>query len=240
MTKRLLAALAMTLGLSAVARAQSEPSTLPASAPVRGQGEPAPPPATPAVPTQTSPSQRGPGAAAEFGDAGQVVIAVDLPFQQEGTRFGLVRSSISMGGGTSTIVVVRPSADWFITPHVSLGGLIGYARGDVAFGDAGVSSESSVTELMVGLRAGYDVHMTELISIWGRIELIYAHISGVGTGYDLPVIVNVPVLFHPAPHFFLGAGPVFSRDLVANVGGNDIARTTNYGLQGIIGGYLGD
>jgi len=33
MTKRLLAALAMTLGLSAVARAQSEPSTLPASAP---------------------------------------------------------------------------------------------------------------------------------------------------------------------------------------------------------------
>jgi len=240
MTKRLLTALAMILGLSAVARAQGEPSTLPASEPVRAPDQPAPPPATPASAPAASSPGKPPGAAAEFGDAGQVVIAVDVPFQQEASQFGLVRSSISMGGGTSTIVTVRPSADWFVTPHVSLGALIGYARGDAAFGDAGVSSASSVTELMVGVRAGYDVHMTELVSIWGRVELIYAHISGSGSGYDLPLIVNVPVLFHPVPHFFLGAGPVFSRDLVANVGGNDVATTTNYGLQGIIGGYLGD
>jgi len=239
MTKRLLVALAMILGLSTVARAQGEPSTLPTTPGVRGQDEPARPPTTPAT-TQTSPPPKPPGAAGEFGNAGQVVIAVDVPFQQEASQFGLVRSSISMGGGTSTIVVMRPSADWFITPHVSLGGLIGYARGDVAFGDAGVSSESSVTELMVGVRAGYDVRMSDLVSLWGRIELIYAHISGGGSGYDLPVIVNVPVLFHPAPHFFLGAGPVFSRDLITRVGGNDVAKTTNYGLQGIIGGYLGD
>jgi len=239
MTKRLLAALAMILGLSAVARAQGEPATLPASPPVRGPDEPAPPAATPA-PTPPASARRSPGAAAEFGDAGQVVIAVDVPFQQEASQFGLVRSSVSMGYGTSTIVVVRPSADWFITPHVSLGALIGYARGDVAFGDAGLSSESSVTELSVGVRAGYDVHMSELVSIWGRLELIYAHISGAGSGYDLPVIVNVPILLHPVPHFFLGAGPMFSRDLVHNVGGNDVAKTTNYGLQGIIGGYLGD
>lgn len=239
MTKRLLVALAMILGLSTVARAQGEPSTLPTTPAVRGQDEPARPPTTPAT-TQTSPPPKPPGAAGEFGNAGQVVIAVDVPFQQEASQFGLVRSSISMGGGTSTIVVMRPSADWFITPHVSLGGLIGYARGDVAFGDAGVSSESSVTELMVGVRAGYDVRMSDLVSLWGRIELIYAHISGGGSGYDLPVIVNVPVLFHPAPHFFLGAGPVFSRDLITRVGGNDVAKTTNYGLQGIIGGYLGD
>jgi len=239
MTKRLLVALAMILGLPTVARAQGEPSTLPTTPAVRGQDEPARPPTTPAS-AQPSPPRKQTGAAGEFGDGGQVVIAVDVPFQQEASQFGLVRSSVSMGGGTSTIVVVRPSADWFITPHVSLGGLIGYARGDVAFGDAGVSSETSVTELMVGLRAGYDVRMSDLVSIWGRIELIYAHISGGGSGYDLPVIVNVPVLFHPAPHFFLGAGPVFSRDLITRVGGNDVAKTTNYGLQGIIGGYLGD
>jgi len=240
MTKRLLAAVAMILGLSAVARAQDERPTLPAPAAASGQNEPPPPTPTPAAPTPVSPPGAGPGAAKAFGNAGQVVIAVDVPFQQEASQFALVRSSISMGGGTSTIVAVRPSADWFITPHVSLGGLIGYARGDVAFGDAGVSSESSVTELMIGVRAGYDVPMTDLISIWGRIELIYAHISGSGSGYDLPVIVNVPILFHPAPHFFLGAGPVFSRDLITRVDGNDVAKTTNYGLQGIIGGYLGD
>lgn len=231
MTKRLLAALAMILGLSAMARAQDE--------------VPQPPAPTPATPTEVSPPRKLAGAAAEFGDAGQVVIGVDVPFQSEASQFGLARSTNR--GGTSTIVVVRPSADYFVAPHVTIGGLIGYARGDAAFGDPGGSSESSVTELMVGVRAGYDLRMTELVSIWGRIELIYAHISGAGvtgstgggSGSEVPVIVNVPILLHPAPHFFLGAGPFFSRDLIFKVGDSDRAKTTNYGLQGIIGGYFG-
>ena len=206
MTNRLLAALAMILCLSATARAQDEVP---------------PPPATPAEPTPVAPPHRLQGAAGEFGDAGQVVIGVDVPFQNEASQFGLVRSNVS--GGTSTIVVVRPSADYFFTPHVSVGGLIGYARGDVAFGDPGASSQSSITELMAGVRAGYDVRMTDLVSIWGRIELIYAHISGIGSGSEVPVIVNIPVLLHPAPHFFLGAGPMFSRDLIFRVGDYDIA-----------------
>lgn len=225
MKKRLLAAVVMTLGLAATAHAQEEPP---------------PPPTTPAVPAQIAPPRKLPGSAGEFGDAGQIVVAVDVPFQNEDSQLALVRSSVSMGGGTTTIVVVRPSADYFVAPHVSVGGLVGYARGDVAFGGAGVASESSVTELMIGARAGYDVRMSELVSIWGRIELIYAHISGAGGGYDLPVVVNVPVLLHPASHFFLGVGPVFSRDLIAKLGGNDIPKTTNYGVQGIIGGYFGE
>jgi hypothetical protein len=241
MTKRLLAALAMILGLHATAFAQDDgpapaqsPSVTPAPPSALGA---LPPPSTPGQPTPASPARASSGAAGEFGDAGQVVIAVDVPFQNEASQLGFVRSTTM--GSTSTIVLVRPSADYFVTPRVSVGGLIGFARGDVAFGEPGVSSESSITELMVGVRAGYDVRMTELVSIWGRIELIYKNLSGGGSGHELPVVVNVPILLHPAPHFFLGAGPMFSRDLIFRFGGTDIPKTTDYGLQGIIGGYIG-
>lgn len=225
MTKRLLAALAMTLGLSAAARAQDEPP---------------PPPATPSVPTPVGPPRKLAGAASDFGAAGQIAIGVDVPFQNEAAQVALIRSNVSMGGSTRTIVVVQPSADYFLMPHFSIGGMVGYARGDMAFGGAGVSSDRSVTEVLIGVRAGYDVHMSELVSIWGKAEIIYANISGAGSGYDVPVVVNIPVLLHPASHFFLGVGPTFSRDLVATVGGQSIPKTTNYGLQGIIGGYFGD
>jgi len=225
MKKRLLAALAMILGLSAAARAEEEPP---------------PPAATPAVPFEASSPPRHLGAAGDFGARGQFVIGVDVPYQNEAPQVAFIRSSVSTGGSTHTTIEVRPSVDYFVAPHVSVGGLVGYSRGDVAFGGAGVASERSVTELSIGVRAGYDVRMTDLVSIWGRIEVIYAHISGAGSGYDVPLIVNVPVLLHPASHFFLGAGPTFSRDLAANLGGVSIAKTTNYGLQGIIGGYFGD
>jgi len=225
MKKRLLAALAIILGLTATARAQEEPPL---------------PVATPAIPSAPlSPPRHLFGAAGEFGQRGQFVIGVDLPFQNEAAQVAFIRSSVSMGRGTSTTIVVRPSVDYFVAPDVSVGGLVGYARGDAAFGGAGVASGTSVTELSVGVRAGYDVHMTELVSIWGRVEVIYSHISGAGSGYNVPVIVNVPILLHPASHFFLGAGPVFLRDLVTYLGGQSVAKTTNYGLQGIIGGYFG-
>lgn len=245
MTKRLLAALVITLGLTAAARAQDEPPAPPAtpmaptsSVPTPSVPTPSAPP--PSVPTPSALPPKPAGAASEFGDRGQVAIGVDVPFQNEAAQLALIRSSVSMGGSTRTIVVVQPSADYFFMPHFSIGGIVGYARGDIAFGGAGVSSDHSVTEVLVGVRAGYDVHMTDLVSIWGKAEIIYANISGAGSGYDIPVIVNIPVLLHPASHFFLGVGPTFSRDLVAKVGGRSVPTTTNYGLQGIIGGYFGD
>ena len=226
MKRWLMAALALTLGLSSTARGQQQ------SEPRAQTDQPTPPPATPAVPTPPIPQKSHAGAAGDFGNPGQFVVGVDVPFQNDAAQVALVPSNVSMGGGSSTIVAIRPSLDYFVAPNVTVGGMVGYVRGDSTFG-GGASSD---TEVIVGVRGGYNLRMTDLVSLWGRVEVVYAHISGGVTGYLVPLIVNVPVLIHPASHFFLGAGPTFSTELASS----SVARTTNYGLQGIIGGYFGD
>src|SRR3569833_4446301 len=104
MTKRLWAARAMILGLHATALAQDDgpapaqsPSVTPAPPSALGA---LPPPSTPGQPPPASPARASSGAAGEFGGAGQVVIAVDVPFQNEASQQGFVRSATM--GSTST------------------------------------------------------------------------------------------------------------------------------------------
>ena len=55
----------------------------------------------------------------------------------------------------------------------------------------------------------------------------------------IPLVVTVPVLWHPASHFFLGLAPTLRTDLVAKLEGMNIGKTTDVGLTAVIGGYFG-
>ncbi len=179
-----------------------------------------------------------------FGSPGQVALDVDVPFQNEASQLAIVHSSVSMGGTTENIISIQPSLDYFVAPHVSVGGLLGYTRGSVDLAQSGLGGSGTVTELAAGARVGYDIPLTGLLSLWARIELVYVHVSTSGgtagaSGYAIPLIINVPLLIHPAPHFFLGAGPVFETELVSKQASQDTAKSTHYGIQGVIGGYFG-
>jgi hypothetical protein len=180
-----------------------------------------------------------------MGAQGQIALAADLPLLTSSPLFSVVRTSSSFMGTSSsgTTIVIAPSGDYFIAPNVSVGALVGFANGPTGVGD--------VTTFGLMPRAGYSLSLTDVLSIWPRLGIGYFYTSvsptgggGSFSGYTIPFFVEVPVLWHPAPHFFIGAGPTLKTELV-NKGENaagmtaDGPKTTDLGITTMIGGYFG-
>jgi hypothetical protein len=192
--------------------------------------QPPPPPPTPVT------SSTG------MGSQGQIVLAADLPMLTTSPLFSVVRTSTSMGGGSTTDIVIAPSGDYFIAPNISVGALVGFANGSATGGD--------VTTFGLMPRAGYSLSLTDVLSIWPRLGIgyFYTSISPTGgggsvSGYTIPLNIEAPILWHPAPHFFIGAGPMLKTELVnkGEVAGMTVdgPKTTDLGVTTMIGGYFG-
>jgi hypothetical protein len=186
------------------------------------------------APRSPPPALTGP--ADGFGLPGQIAVSADL-------QLALIHSSA--GSSSSTGFVIQPAGDYFVAPHISVGGLIGYGRGSASAGLGPGSVSGTTTVLVIGVRGGYDIGLTSLISLWPTLTLGYEHQSttGVGntdvSGYSIPLEIFAPFLFHVAPHLFLGLGPIFGTELANSVEGNDQPKTTRYGFQSVVGGYFG-
>ncbi len=63
------------------------------------------------------------------------------------------------------------------------------------------------------------------------------------SGYRIPLIVTVPVLWHPVEHFFVGVGPTLTTELAYSLSAMgqsmDQGKTTDIGLTAVLGGYFG-
>lgn len=190
------------------------------------------------------------GTVGVFGERGEIVISHDIPFG--GATFGgrtggispqlnLVHESQSMSGPSGNLIQIQPALDYFISPGVSVGGTVGISRGsgEVTFG--GMTFSSTTTIVTLGARAGYNVPLGPVSSVWIRGGLAYAHASETGSPsfYTVPLTLFAGLLWHPVPHLFLGGGPALATDLIAKSGGNDAPKTTDIGLTSVIGGYFG-
>jgi opacity protein-like surface antigen len=202
-----------------------------------------PPPATTPAPAAAAPGASMGAGTGAFGSQGQIAISVDLPFMNEGPQLAIVHESSSMGGGSSTKIGIQPSLDYFVAPHVSVGGQVGIGHGSTGLSVGG----SSINQTVIGVevRGGYELPLTDSVSLWPRLGIGYNHTSYSGgggadsSGYDLDLLVSVPVLWHPASHFFIGAGPALTTQLVNKVEGMSQPKTTDIGLTALIGGYFG-
>jgi hypothetical protein len=153
---------------------------------------PAPPPGYPPAPPAPGyeyPPAPYPTALAEppgdeslrFGARGQWVLTewadLDLINRDEGVTFSL-----------------RPSLDVFLGDLFTLGGSIGYYH----------TYSSDVFELLV--RVGLNFKLGRHLSFWPVLEngglLYYGRSTKEALSYLL-----LPLLIHPAPHFFVGIGP---------------------------------
>ncbi|HLK92988.1 MAG TPA: hypothetical protein VKZ18_24050 [Polyangia bacterium] len=152
-----------------------------------------------------------PGAA--FGASGQW--AVSVASYNSGTSLFFAKQA--SGGST---LFLQPALDYFITNGLSIGGLVGFVYG------------GGTTTVNVGARAGFNQALVDKVSFWPTAGIVGSFQSGNGTSSSsAKLVVLAPFLYHPAPHFFLGAGPFLSY-LVK--GGPD----TQYGLDFVIGGWL--
>ncbi|HET6283280.1 MAG TPA: hypothetical protein VFH73_20150 [Polyangia bacterium] len=192
-------------------------------------------PATP--PVETAPAAGvvaagGADLAAGFGVLGQLVVSDDI---------ALSFIHQSQGNASGWNINVQPALDFFIAPNISVGGAIAIVHGSSS--QSGVSG-TDVTLIGIAARAGYALRLTEMLSLWARLSLGYAHTSfSLGSmsfsGYEIPLQIFAPILFHPVQHFFIGVGPIFSFQLANKVEGMSADKQTNIGLQSTIGGYWG-
>jgi hypothetical protein len=223
-----LAALSLMLAVPAMAQDAAPPP------PVVETGAPPAPTPMPAPMPAAAPA----GAMDAFGSVGQMVISADLPFQNEAPVLVIAHESNSMGG-SATVVGIQPSLDYFVAPNISVGGEVG-----IAYTTLGGGASGSNTVLAVEVRAGYNLPLGDMLSLWPRVSIGYSHSSSSSggmssSGYSVPLDVSVPFLFHPGSHFFLGAGPMITTELVNKVEGVSVGKSTDYGVQGLIGGYFG-
>jgi hypothetical protein len=171
-------------------------------------------PTAPAAEASSGGFAPAPAAAGGFGAEGQLALSMGATADQP---FFFHKTS---GGGWQ--LHVEPAADYFIVPHVSVGGRVVYDH------DSGGGSNA------VGLaaRAGYDLAIDDRFSFWPLGGLAVTYASGNHTSHtDTWVTAFAPVLFHPAPHFFVGLGPSVNIHL-SGPGG------TEYGVDSIIGGWF--
>jgi hypothetical protein len=188
--------------------------------------------AHPASATEPAPAPAGRAQTGGFGEQGQLAVSAEL-------QLDVVHTSQGQFGTTS--YTFRPAGDYFLSPNFSVGGFIGISSGTTSVMQVLASSAATFTEVSLGARAGYNLRLTDLLSLWGLASLGYArdtlHIAGIDTsGSIVPITLYAPLLFHVAPHVFLGLGPILSAQLVNSVPGQ--SHAISFGLQSVVGGYF--
>ncbi len=204
------------------------------------------------------------GAGPNFGKSGQLAISWDqalgTPYVATATAGGggaILQSpgSLSMldfqyatinnNVGSGTHFGLAPAADYFVMDSLSVGGQVAFS---ISSASPSQGQGVSVTTWGLAPQVGYDLHLTDNISVWPKLFFGYAStsVSNNGPTYSVGDIgVFVPFLYHPVQHFFVGLGPNFSTQVISSVSQNgkssDGNKATAFGIMATFGGYfLGD
>ena len=182
-----------------------------------------------APPSVTSKTMEN-GPSEVFGAPKQIAVSSDA---------ALVVSSASTSGvtGSTTTVQLHPALDYFVVQNISVGGFLGV--------DYSKTGDSHATRFGLGPRVGYNIGVSDLVSVWPKIGFSYSSTStsttistpvGPQTGSvaasSLALNLYVPIMFHPAKHFFGGFGPFLDTDLSGDV------KQTVFGAKLTVGGWL--
>jgi hypothetical protein len=191
-----------------------------------------------------------PPATPRFGERGQIVLSADLDL-----RVGAVWSD-GDDPRSSVHFAVSPSFDAFVADDLTLGAFASYgATTSRAFGPEGSLNDYATTSGALGGRIGFNAPLGRWLSWWPRISLAWSESNSVATvvtpaaqatggGYDYTqsgfyVFVQAPLLVHPAPHWFLGVGPTFYRDLSRSLKDSPATNNrTTIGFAYAVGGYF--
>jgi len=134
---------------------------------------------------------------------------------------GLGSISISDSGRT---VSLAPFIDYFVANGFSLGGGLAFART--------TSSGISAGAIGVSVRGGWNFSLASRLSLWPFVRFGLTSTSG---GQEtLSTTIEIPLLVHIVPHFFL-AGAVYATSN-RPIDDNGSALGTS-GLTSFIGGW---
>ncbi len=177
------------------------------------------------------------GPAEQFGAKGQIAISSD-------NALTISNTSISGASGSTTTVELDPAVDYFVIQNVSVGGFL-----EFNYHSTGASHG---TRFGIGPRVGYNWTWSDLLSLWPKAGLSISSTSSTNdvtptptppggtpvttsttvSGTNVALNLFVPLMFHPAPHFFAGLGPFLDTDLSGDT------KATTFGVKLTIGGWV--
>lgn len=193
-----------------------------------GDAEEASSPRGPALPEVPASSPSG-----VFGGSGQIAVSSD-------TGLSISNTSISGIDGSTTTILLRPAVDYFIADYISIGGFLGLEYNSTPGG--------SSTTFSIGPRVGYNIPLSERLSLWPKVGFSFASTSQDQDDVELPggqtievdgesntslqLNLFAPFMFHPVEHFFIGVGPAFDLDLSGD------NKATTIAVRLTLGGWL--
>ncbi len=225
--------------------------TTPAAAPT--PQSPSPPVVNQLAESKPSDEPVSPVTPKEFGDGGVVVISGGL---------GVTNLSYSNSDASSFSVVAEPGFDYFIGRPLSIGGYVlasySNSRSYDYFGPLMATKEIGYG---FGIRMGLNMFVGKFVSVWPIVSLGITHYKTTYSLLSMPASLvttapnqrelstqalwtslYVPVLFHPAPHFFFGVGPSIFGDFSRSAtyaGSNPVENErTRVALTVSTGGWL--
>jgi hypothetical protein len=177
------------------------------------------------------------GPAERFGHKGQLAMSSD-------SALTISSTTISGASGSTTNIELEPAVDYFVIDNLSIGGFLQFNYTSASDGHASTFG--------VGPRVGYNWTLSDLVSIWPKVGLSIDNTdtttsaaaatgAGVLPGTTVSTSVNgtsvalnlyVPIMLHPAPHFFAGFGPFLDTDLSGD------NRATTWGGKLTLGGWI--
>jgi opacity protein-like surface antigen len=187
---------------------------------------------------------------ARFGGAAEVVITG--------------AASLEASGSTSVVPQTRflfaPSADVFVVRNFSVGGSLelGYLKqrvatvisSDLGGQQAFVEEHQRTTDWSVGPRVGVNLALGSFVSLYIRagvsfgmaktsVDPLFGPSAHFATHF-VRAETSVPLLFHVAPHFFLGFGPELDLDLARSAPSTSLesGKGVSLGAFLTVGGWL--
>jgi hypothetical protein len=170
-----------------------------------------------------------------FGAPGQMVISSSFDFD-----FRYISQSFMNNSVSATELVISPDLLFFLAPNLAVGGLVSF---DYISGE----NDFSQTGLSLGPALAYNFWISPKGSLFPTVAVLYTRVSQElrtatgkmsSSGYDVSLLLRIPVLFHPFQHVFVGVTPFTEIDFVAKEEGMDTSKTRTFGLTLDIGFWL--
>ena len=186
-----------------------------------------------------------PATARRFGDPGEWVFTAELQ--------GALGTSWSGSGESTTSESVLPGAEYFVVRDVSVGANV-YANASQT--SNGPSYSANTASFGAAAHLGVNIPLGSAFSLYPRAYVGYGHgsassalrntagqeLAGSDSFNESWVALDVPLLVHPAPHFFVGFGPRVNRDLYQQYDYPNAPSAshpaTSFGAGLLVGGWL--
>jgi hypothetical protein len=160
--------------------------------------------------------------------------------------FAVSYQHISSSASNSTsidLLRLAPTFDWVAVKSLTIGAWLVYEH----------TSEGSTSADDYGIipRVGWMAELGPSAFIWPRLGIGYLHglpdvinlaiSTSSGSVNRFQLDIDVPIVFTPVPHFFIGVGPLIRVDLSSSAS-SAIASSDNkltaFGVTTLVGGYF--